>query len=44
MSNNTNNIFQLLVTHFGAQENTAKALEVKQTSSVWLGARLKKNV
>ena len=25
MSNNTNNIFQLLVTHFGGQENTAKA-------------------
>ena len=37
MSNNTNNIFQLLVTHFGGQENTAKALGVKQPAvSGWV--------
>jgi DNA-binding transcriptional regulator YdaS (Cro superfamily) len=37
MSENTNNIFQKLVNHFGGQENTATALGVKQPAvSGWV--------
>ncbi|MHA3112912.1 Cro/CI family transcriptional regulator [Acinetobacter sp. ANC 4193] len=37
MIERSNNIYQLLVNHFGGQENTAKALDVKQPAvSHWV--------
>lgn len=37
MSKQTNNKFQLLVQHFGSQESTANALQVKQPAvSAWV--------
>lgn len=37
MSDSKNNIFQMLVDHFGGQENTALALKVKQPAvSGWV--------
>ncbi|MCG2572009.1 helix-turn-helix domain-containing protein [Acinetobacter sp. ME22] len=37
MTERSNNIYQSLVNHFGGQENTAKALDVKQPAvSQWV--------